>query len=155
MLIASDIGGVIRDLATGARIRGSVKALRHFQQVLGHEIVLLSKCKPTYIALIQSWLIEQSLQDIPVHYCRTYEEKLLLGANLGVDCIIDDKVQVLQHFPSYVLKIWYCAEERRIQGLQAHDEKLFGSLHVCRIWADVVKVITDHTSKDNNETQTA
>ena len=85
----------------------------------------------------RGWLAEEGLSDIPIEFCATYPEKILIAERLGLDAMIDDKVTVLiKHFPPSKYKlVWFCNEKKNIDGLQKHDPALFASLMLIRSWS--------------------
>jgi hypothetical protein len=59
---------------------------------------------------IAQWLIDEGFSDdnIPISFVRNYEEKVPVATSLNVELIIDDKVQVLQHFVSEnIVTCWW------------------------------------------------
>ena len=140
MIIACDIGGVIKDQVSGHPIPGAIDGLKSLI-ALGHQVVLISKCKANFMSISDAW-IEQHLKaaniDVNVYYCTDYAQKAEIASKHGVGAIIDDKMQVLQAFPSSTKKLWFCSKKENIDGAKKHQPEFFSSVDVVKSWSEVV-----------------
>lgn len=142
MNIACDIGGVLRNLSTGLPIADAIDTILELNET--NKVILISKCGPCFIAKITAWLEEYGLSSLPIFYCENYEDKVRIAAEQGVQVIIDDKIQVLRHFPGTVLKIWFCEEEQKIQGTMKHQPEFVASLKLARFWIEIPSILEDY-----------
>jgi hypothetical protein len=137
MIIACDIGGVIKDQVTGEPIDGAIDSIRKLQS--SHEVIFISKCKANLMTATDEWLHKHGLSDIKVYYCTEYPQKAIIASKHGVDAIIDDKMQVLQVFPSSIKKIWFCSKKENIDGAMKHQPDFIRAVTVTRNWGEVLQ----------------
>ena len=136
MLIACDIGGVIKDQVTGQPINGAVDSIRKLQD--NNQVIFISKCKANTMATTDEWLRKHGLSDIKVYYCTDYSQKAVIASQQKVDVIIDDKMQVLQAFPDSIKKLWFCNKKENIEGAIKHQPEFIRSVTVVQNWDDVL-----------------
>jgi hypothetical protein len=139
MTVACDIGGVVRDLATGAAVDGALEGLA--QLASSHRLVFISKCGPGYKELILSWLAARDLSVIPIFFCEEDEQKVNIAREQGVAVMVDDRIQVLRTFPQSVTKIWLCSDEKKIAGTIKHQRELFDTFQHARTWPEVMDFV--------------
>lgn len=140
MLVACDIGGVIKDQVTGQLIHGAFDGIRELQR-LGHRVILISKCKANTMISSDEWLRSQGLSDLKVYYCTDYAQKATIAAQHGVDVIIDDKMQVLQAFPAKVKKLWFCTKKENIDGANKYQPDFVKSVTIVDTWQGVTQYL--------------
>lgn len=141
MIIGCDIGGVVRDLLNGDPIDEAIDTIRLLQNK-GHNIIFISKCKFTQAKQITDWLLSYKLNDIPIHFCLEHHQKVDIAKQLGIQIMIDDKTQVLQHFDHLQYRlIWFCQEEKKIKGLKQYSFELYTTLTLCRSWNEILDTI--------------
>jgi hypothetical protein len=134
MIYGIDVGGVVKNQVTGLPIDGAIETLLRLIAE-GHKVIFISKCRENFMKTTIEWLEMYDLSHIPIYFCETYPEKLLLAQQHGVQVMIDDKVTVLRHFSPEVFKlVWFCSEEKNIAGLRKHDPTMFHSFQLIRSW---------------------
>lgn len=137
--VACDIGGVVRDLATGEPVLGALEGLA--QLASGHRLIFISKCGQSYKERSLAWLAERGLSGIPIYFCEEDEDKVKIARDQGVAVMVDDRIQVLRTFPHSVTKIWLCSDEKKIAGTIKHQRELFQSLELARTWPHVMDIV--------------
>jgi hypothetical protein len=141
MIIACDIGGVVRDIATGQPIEGAVEGLADLSR--SHQVMFISKCGQSFEEVTVAWLAEQGLSEVPLHFCRSNDDKVAIAKQHGVAVMIDDRIQVLRTFPDSVTKIWLCMEEKKIAGTKQHQPDIFATLQLARSWHQVLDAVEE------------
>lgn len=136
MIYGIDVGGVVKNQVTGLPIDGAIETLLRLI-ASGHTVIFISKCGASYMTTTIDWLNMHNLSHIPIYFCQTYPEKVLLAEQHGIQIMIDDKVTVLKHFSPETYKlVWFCNEEKNIVGLKKHDPEMFHSLRLIRCWSE-------------------
>jgi len=142
--IGCDIGGVVRDLATGEPVAGALDGLAQLRSV--HHVCFISKCGQNFKELSLSWLADRGLAGVPIHFCEADEGKAAIAQEQGIDIMIDDRIQVLRCYPDSITKIWLCNEDKKIAGTRKHQPELFQALQLARTWQDIISVVQDRAS---------
>ena len=144
MKIGCDIGGVIKEMTSDNPIKGSIETINQLLKE-GHSIVLISKCSETFRKQIDAWLKQYGLDHIEVKYCKEYSEKINIAQKLGIDVMIDDKIQVLQSFAQNpnITKIWFCDDEKKIKGTHKYQPELLKTMKFAKNWEMVMKIINE------------
>ena len=144
MKIGCDIGGVIKEMTSDDPIKGAIEAINQLLKK-GHSVVLISKCNETYRTQINTWLVQNGLDHIEVKYCKEYNEKINIAQKLGIDVMIDDKIQVLQSFmPShYITKIWFCDDVKKIKGTQKYQPELLKTIRLAKNWEMILEILNE------------
>ena len=139
MIVACDIGGVVRNIATGDPVVGALEGLAELSTSCS--VIFISKCGQSFQQTSAIWLAENGLGSTPTHFYEKNEDKIKIAKDLGVNVMIDDRIQVLRTFPEAITKIWYCEEEKKIAGTRKHQPELFESLQLARTWEEVVEIV--------------
>lgn len=137
--VACDIGGVVRDLATGEAVAGALDGLAELAS--SHRLIFISKCGPGFKELILSWLAARDFSAIPIFFCEEDEQKVNIARDQGVAVMVDDRIQVLRTFPESVTKVWLCSDEKKIAGTIKHQRELFETFQHARTWPDVMHFV--------------
>lgn len=142
VVIGCDIGGVVRNNVTGEPILNSRRAIRAVVKA-GHQVVFISKCKENYAERSRQWLLENKLDEYPLHFCLDYAEKVPIGQLLGIQVMIDDKSQVLNHFPNdgSVLKLWFCGDSQKVSGMYKFTPEFFDTTRHVTSWEQIYSII--------------
>lgn len=139
LVIASDIGGVVRDLIDENLIENSVEALTKLS--LTHNVIFISKCKESYKLKSEVWLAENHLDHFKCHFCLDYKDKNIIAMKENVSIMIDDKIQVLSKINENITKIWFCNDSKRINGAKKFQPDIFELIHLATDWNDVLSII--------------
>lgn len=147
IIIGCDIGGVIKDRQTDQPIEGAIETLK---EILSNEqkykLIFISKCKDHQRIKSNEWLKSENMEHVPVFYCYEYKEKLNIGLSNHINIMIDDRIQVLSCFREYphIMKIWFCQEEQKINGIKKYQPDLFESFSLARDWLQVDDLIRSY-----------
>jgi len=139
MTVACDIGGVVRDLATGEPVAGALEGLA--QLASSYRLIFISKCGQSYKDRSLAWLAERGLSSIPIYFCEEDEDKVKIARDQGVAVMVDDRIQVLRTFPESMTKIWLCSDEKKIAGTIKHQRELFQTFDLARTWPEVMDIV--------------
>jgi len=139
--IGIDIGGVVRDLATGEIMNTNTREIISTILRLGHSVHFISKCKPAMEITLIEWLKGADLDHIPIVFCREYADKLSICNNLNIDTMIDDKMQVLNLFPPKIRKLWFCTEWAKISGTKTYHPEFFDSVELVQNWDELLEQV--------------
>ena len=143
MIIAFDIGGVVKDHSTDLPIDGAVEAILKLAEDSSKSVIFISKCKESYQEKTNTWLRKYNLEHIPTHFCLEYAEKVPIAEKNHVDIIVDDRMQVLCHFPASIMKIWFCSNPKNIEGARKFQPEFFNSVRIARDWNEVIDAIEE------------
>jgi len=83
--------------------------------------------------MIKEWLKKYKLDNIPVIFCESYDDKLRIATENKVDVMIDDKIQVLHSFPPSIKKIWFCSDSKKINGTKKFQPEIYRQLVIAGI----------------------
>lgn len=139
IIIASDIGGVIKDLTSENFIENSIESLTELSN--SFNIIFISKCKESYQLKLKQWLLENNLNHFKCKFCLDYKDKNQIAINENVSIMIDDKIQVLSKMNDNIIKIWFCDDNKRINGAKKFQPEIFNIIHLARNWNDVLNLI--------------
>ena len=67
IIIASDIGGVVKDLTSDNLIQNSLESLTELSHL--HNVIFISKCKESYQLKLKQWLLENNLNHFKCKFC--------------------------------------------------------------------------------------
>lgn len=143
IVIACDIGGVIKNQVNDQPIENAVESIITLSQNSLNRIIFISKCKESYQQKSGTWLEKYNLSHIKAYYCLEYDEKIKIAEDNKVDIMIDDKMQVLRTFPSSVIKIWFCSDSNKIEGARKFQPDFINSVRIARDWNDIVQIINE------------
>lgn len=74
------------------------------------DVWIVSKCSEASEVLIPQWLKRQNFYEITgikpqnIRFCRERADKAVICKELGIDCFIDDRMEVLSHMKNMDLK---------------------------------------------------
>lgn len=147
-VVASDIGGVIKEMISDVPIENAVESIQFLQSELSSSIIFISKCKSSFQEKIQIWLSQYvfpKVGPIETFFCESYEEKYNLAKNANANVMIDDKLQVFKSFPEdpQLLKIWFTTDYQKIQGAMKYQPEEFNKVVVCNSWPDILDAIKE------------
>lgn len=137
MLVACDIGGVVKQMTTENSIDNAIESIK-FIEKNGHKVVFVSKCKKQYQILLKQWLIDNDLGTNEVFFCEEYSEKNAICKKLKVEIMIDDKLQVFRDMPDSILKIWFCSDSKKINGAKLYQSDEYVKVSTCPSWEEIV-----------------
>lgn len=86
------------------------------QRRYGDHVYIVSKCGPEVERKSREWLDYLAFYNMSgisrehIHFCRTRPEKAPICEMLGVNCFIDDRIDVLSHMKSVTTRILFGAE---------------------------------------------
>lgn len=143
LVIACDIGGVIKNQATDEPINDALESIEKMTHDSTNEILFISKCKESYKENSNLWLANHKLSNLKVFYCLEYGEKVKIAETNGVRIMIDDKMQVLRTFPASVIKIWFCSDAKNIEGARRHQPEFLQSVRLAQSWTEVLEIIQE------------
>jgi hypothetical protein len=149
IIIGCDIGGVVRD-NYDKPINHSIETLREISlNDQKYKLIFISKCKDHQRILANKWLKMESMDHVPIFFCYDYKEKLNIALRENVSIMIDDRIQVLSLFSEHprIMKIWFCQEEKKINGTKKYQPDLFDSLTLARNWSQVAYFIQNYGIK--------
>jgi hypothetical protein len=135
MIIACDIGGVMRNMINDEPIDGSIEGIKLLS--LEHKVIFISKCKDSYKQKMNDWLKKYELSHIPIYFCESYGEKNKIALDNGVEIMIDDRISVLQSMSKTIKKIWFCDDKQKINGTKKFNPELFKELILVRRWEEL------------------
>ena len=138
-VIGCDIGNVIRNNIDSLPIVKSIKIINELS--VDYEIIFISKCKPNYQLKCTEWLKENGLDKFKVYFCLEYYEKVNIATQNNVSIMIDDKIQVLSKFNNLTTKIWFCNDEKKINGTKKYQPDLFNTLKLAINWDEINNII--------------
>lgn len=139
MIIACDIGGVIKNLINDEPIDDAIAGIK--QLSLKHTIIFISKCKDNYAIKTTEWLKKHQLDSFSIYYCEEYKDKIIIANKYKVEVMIDDKLQVLSTFPNHIKCLWFCSDIKKIQGTKKHQPHLLQFIQIVHTWDDIVRTI--------------
>jgi uncharacterized HAD superfamily protein len=140
-VIASDIGGVIRNMLNDEPIENAIESVIKLAENPSNRMIFISKCKDHYKQGSNMWLEKHNLSHIPTYYCLEYGEKVKIANDNNVNIMIDDRMQILSTFPSSIIKIWFCSDIKKIQGARKFQPDFFHSVTIAPSWTDVLQII--------------
>lgn len=141
IVIACDIGGVIKNQINDEPIESAVECLIKLSQSPSNAIIFISKCKDSYKQKSNMWLEQYNLSHIRAYYCLEYDEKIKIANDNNVNVMIDDKMQVLRSFPMSITKIWFCSDPKKIEGAQKFQPDFLNSVRIARSWEEIMEII--------------
>jgi uncharacterized HAD superfamily protein len=139
MIIACDIGGVVKNLTTDDAIDDAIVSVLKLAEK--NTIIFISKCKKLYEEKTKLWLIANKLDHFKIYFCEDYEGKIKIAEKEKVEIMIDDKIQVLVTFPKSILKIWFCNDQQKINGTIKYQPDFFASVSIAKNWCDVMEIL--------------
>lgn len=146
MKIAIDIGHTLfgpKDTTGERELFPSVIESLSTLQRLGHELIIISKIPhgdktKVLNRTIKKGIVPSFVAEGDVHFCYEREEKGPIAKQLGVDVMIDDRVQVHDIMAANEIP-------HRILFLEGHDDRKFYTLNTSVIeahnWCEVVNII--------------
>jgi uncharacterized HAD superfamily protein len=141
MLIACDIGGVVRDLSTGNLINDAVTSITKIMEK--HRLIFISKCGQKYRHEITGWLIEHGLHHIPIFFCDDCKDKVEIALGNKVDIMIDDKLKVLNEFSKKVKLLWFCNDNKKISGAKKYQPNIFEKVILMESWENILEFLDE------------
>jgi hypothetical protein len=138
-VIGCDIGNVIRNNIDSLPIVKSIEIINELS--VDYEIIFISKCKPNYQLKCTEWLKENGLDKFKVYFCLEFYEKVNIATQNNVSIMIDDKIQVLSKFNNLTTKIWFCNDEKKINGTKKYQPDLFNTLKLANDWDEIHNII--------------
>ena len=142
-VIACDIGGVVKNHLTDEPIEGAVESLIKLSENPSNVVIFISKCKDSYKPKTTMWLEKHNLSHIKLFYCLEYGEKVPIAKDNSVDVMIDDRMQVLQCFPSSIIKIWFCSDPKKIEGARKFQPDFINSVRIAGNWTEVIQLLEE------------
>lgn len=139
MLIACDIGGVVKEMTTENPVFDSIESIKKLEEN-GHKIIFVSKCKDNFRELLKNWLMINKLNN-DVYFCNEYSEKNAICIKNKVDYMIDDKLQVFKEMPDKIKKLWLCSDQKKISGAKKYQFDEVSKVTICSNWQEIVKEI--------------
>jgi len=139
MLIACDIGGVVKEMINENVIPNSIETIKKLEK-LGHIVIFVSKCKQNFRDILKVWLVNNDLQN-DVYFCNEYCEKNNICINQKVDYMIDDKLQVFRDMPDVIKKIWLCSDYKKISGANKYQIDEVSKVITCNNWEEILEQI--------------
>ncbi len=139
MIIGCDIGGVIKDMISDSPIPNSIESIKELEK-LGHKIIFISKCKENFRLVISQWLRDYDLTN-QVLFCNEYSEKCEICVRVGVNYMIDDKLQVFREIPDSISKIWLTSDEKKISGAYKFQPGEVSKVTICSDWNQILDTI--------------
>ena len=143
IVIACDIGGVIRNMVDDKPIENAVESVIKLAENSSNRLIIISRCKDSYKQRSKMWLEKHNLSHIPTYYCLEYGEKIKIANDNNVNIMIDDRMQILSTFPSSIIKIWFCSDTKKIEGARKFQPDYFNSVRIARSWVDVLEIIEE------------
>jgi uncharacterized HAD superfamily protein len=138
-VVGCDIGNVIRNNLDGLPIPDSVETIKELTTKF--DFVFISKCKDKFKENSNKFLTENGLDSYKVFYCLEYDEKVEIAKKNNITIMIDDKIQVLQTFPSTTLKIWLCDDYKKIEGTKKYQKEFYDSVSLANNWEEVKEIL--------------
>jgi hypothetical protein len=140
-IIGCDIGGVLRDNASGEPIEGAIESINILSK--DSEIIFISKAKDAQKDKINEWLKKYGLSNHKIIFCETYEEKASIAKAEKINIMIDDKITILSNMKNLnnIQKIWFCDDDQKINGTKKFNSDVFTYMKLIRTWKDVVDFI--------------
>lgn len=142
MIIGCDIGGVVKEMISDLPIENSIETIKELE-LLGHEIIFISKCKENFRKVILEWLKTNQL-DNKIYFCDEYSEKSALCTKSKTNYMIDDKLQVFRDIPDSVIKIWLCSDEKKISGAYKFQPNEVKKVTICKDWLEIKNIIQNY-----------
>jgi hypothetical protein len=105
-----------------------------------NQLIFISKAKEQYQLSTTIWLKKYDLDNVPIFFSSSYEEKNKIALEQKVDYMIDDKIPVLRSMDTNIKKIWFCTDIKKIFGLAKFELQFFNSLIVAKNWYEVTSV---------------
>ncbi len=140
MIIGCDIGGVVKEMISDEPIPDSIQTIRELE-ILGHQIIFISKCKDNFRIVLSEWLKSNGLNN-QVFFCSEYSEKCAICIQLNVNFMIDDKLQVFKEIPNTITKLWLTSDEKKISGAKKFQPDELSKVSVCRDWTEIKNIIS-------------
>lgn len=140
MLIACDIGGVVKEMTSDECILDAIISIKQIEK-LGHKVIFVSKCKQNFRELLKNWLATNGLQN-DAFFCNEYSEKKQICIKEKVDYMIDDKLQVFKDMPDKIKKIWFCADNVKINGAKKYQPDEVSKVVIFGGWKDIVHYLS-------------
>jgi uncharacterized HAD superfamily protein len=135
MLIACDIGGVVKEMINDNPIPNSIETIKELEK-LGNKVIFVSKCKQHFREILKSWLLNNDLLN-DVFFCNEYCEKNEICIKQKVDYMIDDKLQVFRDMPDNIKKIWLCSDYKKIAGANKYQPDELSKVIICNNWDEI------------------
>lgn len=142
-VIACDIGGVVKNQLNDEPIENAIESLIKLSEDKSNQVIFISKCKDSYKEKTNTWLEKYNLSHIKMYYCLEYEEKVKIATDNNVNVMIDDRMQVLRHFPSSIIKIWLCSDRDKIKGAQKYQPDFIDSVRLAQSWREIIDLIEE------------
>ena len=139
MIIGCDIGGVVKEMISNDPIYNSIETIKKLEE-LGHKIIFISKCKDNFRQVLTQWLSDNNLPN-QVFFCNEYSEKCAICTRLGVNYMIDDKLQVFKEIPNSIKKIWLTSDEKKISGAYKFQPEEVSKVTICNDWEEIFNTI--------------
>lgn len=151
-IIASDIGGVIKNMTSDDLIYNSIESLKLLLSDSNNSIIFISKCKSSFQQKIIYWMQENIYNIIGktnTFFCENYDEKYQLFIKMKANVMIDDKLQVFKSFPDdpKILKIWFTSDYQKINGAIKYQPEEVNKVIICNSWNDIVDKIIEFKKK--------
>lgn len=141
-VIGVDVGGVIRHQVHGDPIDGAIECLKELREI-GHQVVIISKAKSEWIIKNNAFLDEMDLPEsrYPRYFCAEYADKVEIAKRIHCDVMIDDKMAVLKVFPDSIRKIWFCTEQKNLDGAKVYQPDFVQSVDVAMNWSSIADLL--------------
>lgn len=138
-VIGCDIGGVVRNLQEDKPFPDSIEILEELSK--NYKIIFISKCKQNFKKSSENFLKTNGLDKYPVFYCQEYYEKIEIAKKKNVSIMIDDLMKVLSTFPTTIMKIWVCDDQKKIDGANKFQKEFYDSVKLARNWKEIKKLL--------------
>ena len=143
LTIGCDIGGVVKNQMTELPIDYAIDSLKELSKNENYKVIFISKCKESYQLKSKGWLKSDGLDHIQAFYCLENNDKIHIARRENVRIMIDDKMQVLNTFDDYTLKIWLCDDHKKIEGSKKFQPDLFAKVRLAIIWPEAIEIINN------------
>ncbi len=141
MLIACDIGGVVKEMMSDEPIFNAIESIKQLE-LLGHKVIFVSKCEQKYIDMVRYWLDSNDLRNNEAYFCDDYDGKKEICDYNDVDYMIDSKLQIFKEMTDKIKKIWLCSDAKKISGAKKYQNDEVERVTICGDWASIVNVIS-------------
>ena len=84
---------------------------------------------------------DNKLDKFPTYFCYEFGDKIGIAVDHRVAVMIDDKLQVLKTFNENIIKIWFCDDQKKIDGMRKYQPELLNSVRLAYNWNQVLDII--------------
>lgn len=142
-VIACDIGGVVKNHVTDQPFENAIESVSKLADDTSNQFIFISKCKDNYQEKTNNWLKNYNLSHIKTYYCLEYDEKIKIAHENNVNVMIDDRMQVLRSFSASIIQIWFCLDQKKIDGARKFQPDFINSVRIAQNWNEVLNIIEE------------